>query len=153
VRNSGAIAVVEGVGDHGCEYMTGGIVVCIGAIGRNFAAGMSGGVAYIYDPENKINNYLNNEMVNVENLNIRDNNENSNYDDFFQISDNILIDDDIRIKYLLDNHVKYTNSTLAKNIISNWKQSIKNFKKIMPVDYKRVLLDKKNNNLQSKQVA
>ena len=153
VRNSGAIAVVEGVGDHGCEYMTGGIVVCIGAIGRNFAAGMSGGVAYIYDPENKINNYLNNEMVNVENLNIRDNNENSNYDDSFQISDNILIDDDIRIKYLLDNHVKYTNSTLAKNIISNWKQSIKNFKKIMPVDYKRVLLDKKNNNLQSKQVA
>jgi glutamate synthase (NADPH/NADH) large chain len=92
-------------------------------------------------------------MVNVENLNIRDNNENSNYDDFFQISDNILKDDDMRIKYLLDNHVKYTNSTLAKNIISNWKQSIKNFKKIMPVDYKRVLLDKKNNNLQSKQVA
>jgi glutamate synthase (NADPH/NADH) large chain len=154
VRNSGAMAVVEGVGDHGCEYMTGGIVICIGVIGRNFAAGMSGGVAYVYDPNNEINNYLNNEMVNVEKLIIRDHNVNtSDYENDFNVSDDVLVDDDLRIKYLLNEHIKYTNSNVAKDIIENWNFSLGNFKKIMPVDYKKVLLDKKNNNIQSKIVA
>ncbi|HIK87056.1 MAG TPA: glutamate synthase subunit alpha, partial [Alphaproteobacteria bacterium] len=154
VRNSGAIAVVEGVGDHGCEYMTGGIVVCIGTVGRNFAAGMSGGVAYLYDPKNEINNYLNSEMVKVENLHIRDKNtKKSDSESFFSVSDDILVDDDLRIKYLLDKHIEYTNSNLAKKIVENWSKTLKSFKKIMPVDYKKVLLDNKNNNLQSKKVA
>ena len=154
VRNSGAIAVVEGVGDHGCEYMTGGIVVCIGTIGRNFAAGMSGGVAYLYDPKNEINNYLNSEMVKVENLDVRNKNtKKSDSESFFSVSDDILVDDDLRIKYLLDKHIEYTNSNLAKKIVENWSNTLKSFKKIMPVDYKKVLLDNKNNNLQSKKVA
>jgi glutamate synthase (NADPH/NADH) large chain len=154
VRNSGAIAVVEGVGDHGCEYMTGGIVVCIGTVGRNFAAGMSGGVAYLYDPKNEINNYLNSEMVKVENLDVRNKNtKKSDSESFFSVSDDILVDDDLRIKYLLDKHIEYTNSNLAKKIVENWSNTLKSFKKIMPVDYKKVLLDNKNNNLQSKKVA
>jgi glutamate synthase (NADPH/NADH) large chain len=154
VRNSGAIAVVEGVGDHGCEYMTGGIVVCIGTVGRNFAAGMSGGVAYLYDPKNEINNYLNSEMVKVENLDIRNKNtKKPDSESFFSVSDDILVDDDLRIKYLLDKHIEYTNSNLAKKIVENWSNTLKSFKKIMPVDYKKVLLDNKNNNLQSKKVA
>ena len=153
VRNSGAMAVVEGVGDHGCEYMTGGIVVCIGVIGRNFAAGMSGGVAYVYDLNNEINNYLNSEMVNVEKLTVRDDNlKKINYEHDFNVSDDVLVDDDLRIKYLLNEHIKYTNSNVAKHIIENWSSSLGNFKKIMPVDYKKVLLDKKNT-IQSKIVA
>ena len=154
VRNSGATAVVEGVGDHGCEYMTGGIVVCIGQIGRNFAAGMSGGVAYVYDPKNKINIFLNTEMVKVENLIIKEKNiKKSDYESEFKVYEDILIDDDLRIKYLLDLHIKHTNSNLAKSIIQNWNNSSKSFKKIMPVDYKKVLLENKNDNIQSKIVA
>ncbi|MBT3940219.1 MAG: glutamate synthase subunit alpha, partial [Pelagibacterales bacterium] len=154
VRNSGATAVVEGVGDHGCEYMTGGIVICIGQIGRNFAAGMSGGVAYVYDPKNKINNFLNTEMVKVENLIIKEKNiKKSDYESEFKVYDDILVDDDLRIKYLLDLHIKHTNSNLAKSIIQNWNNSSKSFKKIMPVDYKKVLLENKNDNIQSKIVA
>ena len=84
VRNSGAISVIEGVGDHGCEYMTGGIVLCLGDIGRNFAAGMSGGVAYIYDPNDRINNYLNTEMVNIDELEVSDIN-NSEYNNDFKV--------------------------------------------------------------------
>jgi len=152
VRNSGAMAVVEGVGDHGCEYMTGGIVICIGPIGRNFAAGMSGGIAYVYDPKNEISKYLNSEMVNVENLDMRDVNAKI-IDNDFNVYDDVLVDDDFRIKYLLEQHIKYTNSNVAKNIIKNFEFSLEGFKKIMPVDYKKVLLDKKNNNIQSKIVA
>ncbi len=145
VRNSGAISVIEGVGDHGCEYMTGGIVLCLGSIGRNFAAGMSGGVSYVYDPKNEIYDYLNKEMVNIDELKISGNN-NSQYDNNFNISENILIDDDLRIRFLLDNHIKYTNSMVAKNIIADWKNNLHSFKKVMPVDYKRVLIQNQNNN-------
>ena len=108
VRNSGAISVVEGVGDHGCEYMTGGIVLCLGSIGRNFAAGMSGGLAYIYDPNDRINNYLNTEMVNIDDLELSD--INSEYNNDFKVSDNLLINDDLRIKFLIDRHIKFTSS-------------------------------------------
>ena len=145
VRNSGAISVIEGVGDHGCEYMTGGIVLCLGAIGRNFAAGMSGGVSYIYDPKDRINNYLNTEMINIEDLEISDIN-NSEYDNDFKVSDNLLIDDDLRIRFLIDRHIKYTDSNLAKNIVKSWENNLKFFKKIMPIDYKKVLLQNESNN-------
>ena len=145
VRNSGAISVIEGLGDHGCEYMTGGIVLCLGAIGRNFAAGMSGGIAYVFDPDDKIKGYLNTEMVNLEDLDISGN-HNSEYDNNFNISENLLIDDDLRIRFLIDKHIKYTDSNLAKNIVNNWKNNIKYFKKIMPIDYKKVLIENEKNN-------
>ena len=119
VRNSGAVAVVEGVGDHGCEYMTGGEVVILGKIGRNFAAGMSGGIAYIYS-ENSIfeNDNFNMEMIGLENLKPNDL---------------------IRLNKLIQNHVLYTKSSIGKKIISNWGKSKKHFIKVMPTDYKAAL--------------
>ena len=143
VRNSGAIAVIEGVGDHGCEYMTGGIVLCLGKIGRNFAAGMSGGISYIYDPDDRIDLYLNNEMVKIENLNLIDSRDFSNYKSISHMTQNMLEGDDLKIKYLIERHIKYTSSDLAVSIINNWSKSIKYFKKIMPIDYKNVLLEQK----------
>ena len=140
VRNSGAIAVIEGVGDHGCEYMTGGIVLCLGSIGRNFAAGMSGGVAYIYDPDNTVGLYLNSEMVEVEELSFI----NSSYKTIDQMKDNMLEGDNYKIKFLIERHVKFTSSKLGDEILKNWEESIKLFKKIMPIDYKNVLLEKKD---------
>ena len=119
VRNSGAEAVVEGIGDHGCEYMTGGIALILGDIGRNFAAGMSGGIAYIYN-ENAIfdEKKFNLEMVELENLQ----------------------KNDMRtIRELLENHIKYTKSPKAIDIIKHWTKSVNNFIKVMPTDYKRAL--------------
>ena len=145
VRNSGAISVIEGLGDHGCEYMTGGIVLCLGSIGRNFAAGMSGGVAYVFDPDNKIDNYLNTEMVNIDDLENSGIN-NSKYGNDFSASENLLIDDDLRIRFLIDKHIKYTDSNLAKNIINSWENNLTFFKKIMPIDYKKVLVQNESNN-------
>ena len=119
VRNSGATAVVEGVGDHGCEYMTGGRAVILGPTGRNFAAGMSGGIAYIWDPKDIFHTQCNLEMVALEAM---------------------VEDADIsELKYLIERHAKYTNSTVAANILSNWKTALKEFVKVMPTDYKRVL--------------
>ena len=145
VRNSGAISVIEGLGDHGCEYMTGGIVLCLGSIGRNFAAGMSGGVAYVFDPDDEINNYLNTEMVNIDDLENSGIN-NSKYGNDFSASENLLIDDDLRIRFLIDQHIKYTDSNLAKNIINSWENNLTFFKKIMAIDYKKVLVQNESNN-------
>ena len=119
VRNSGATAVVEGVGDHGCEYMTGGIALILGKIGRNFAAGMSGGIAYIYksDKNYSIDNF-NMEMVEFEKLDSQD----------FDI-----------IKELLEKHYSYTHSFVAEEIILNWNKSKNMFVKIMPTEYKMAL--------------
>ena len=119
VRNSGAIAVVEGVGDHCCEYMTGGKVVVLGNTGRNFAAGMSGGIAYIYDPKNKfINGLCNTDTIEFE---------------------EILPEDAQELKTLIEKHVLYTNSNLGKELLSNWETSLSNFVRIMPIEYKRAL--------------
>ena len=119
VRNSGATAVVEGVGDHCCEYMTGGKVVVLGKTGRNFAAGMSGGIAYVYDSNNKFTNGL----CNTETI------------EFEEISN----EDEKELKNLIEKHVAYTNSKRGSDILSNWKASIKNFVKVMPTEYKRAL--------------
>ena len=119
VRNSGADAVVEGVGDHGCEYMTGGHVVIIGATGRNFAAGMSGGEAYIYDPLGLFPARCNTEMVDLEKL----------------VSE---IDEDL-VRRLLTNHVQYTRSTVAQDILEHWTLNKNKFVKVMPKDYKIIL--------------
>ena len=119
VRNSGAKAVVEGIGDHGCEYMTGGIAIILGEFGRNFAAGMSGGIAYIYDEKGIFDEKkFNLEMVELENLEISD-------------AKSVL--------KLIKNHYSYTNSQLAKKIIDNWSTSLNNFIKVMPTDYKKAL--------------
>ena len=120
VRNSGALTVVEGVGDHGCEYMTGGRVIVLGPTGRNFAAGMSGGVAYVLDMEGLFKSRCNTQMVELEDL---------------------TEDEDVEtVKDLLNRHVRYTQSTVAKNVLANWKTMQSKFVKVMPRDYKRVLL-------------
>jgi glutamate synthase (ferredoxin) len=119
VRNSGAITVVEGVGDHGCEYMTGGKVVVLGKTGRNFAAGMSGGIAYVYDPEDKFTNGL----CNTQSI------------EFEQV----LNEDAQDLKALIENHVRHTNSNQGKKLLANWETSLKNFVKVMPTEYKRAL--------------
>ena len=119
VRNSGAKAVVEGIGDHGCEYMTGGITVVLGNIGRNFAAGMSGGIAYLYSNDGKFDEKkFNLEMVELENLQVKDLKT---------------------VKELVQNHVKHTKSPKGTDILKNWKKLSKNFIKVMPTDYKRAL--------------
>ena len=119
VRNSGANAVIEGIGDHGCEYMTGGRVVIIGPTGRNFAAGMSGGIAYVYDPENTFTALCNTEMVDLEAVETDD--------------------DEQTVKGLLKNHLRYTQSAVAQSILDRWDANKEKFVKVMPKDYKRVL--------------
>ncbi|MEN9728483.1 MAG: hypothetical protein RL434_2849 [Pseudomonadota bacterium] len=119
VRNSGAEAVVEGVGDHGCEYMTGGRVVIIGRTGRNFAAGMSGGVAYVFDPDNRFPALCNTEMVDLDRIEAPE--------------------DEEAVVRLLTNHQKHTGSTVAGHILEGWSTHRKDFVKVMPRDYKAVL--------------
>lgn len=123
VRNSGASAVVEGVGDNACEYMTGGMVTILGSVGRNFAAGMSGGVAYIYDQATDLEIVLNREMV---------------------IRDTMTTHDEDLIKEQLRDHFRYTGSSLALEILSNWEEYKNRFTKIMPVEYKAVLERRKD---------
>jgi glutamate synthase (ferredoxin) len=119
VRNSGVTTVVEGIGDHGCEYMTGGRVVILGSTGRNFAAGMSGGVAYIFDEKGDFAKHCNTEMVGLETL-----------DDASEIAE---------LKQLISKHSEFTNSKKAQKILNNWEENIGKFVKVMPRDYKRVL--------------
>jgi len=123
VRNSGANAVVEGVGDHGCEYMTRGKVVILGSTGRNFAAGMSGGEAYIFDPQKKFESKCNMGLVSLE-----------------EVSD----EDESELYKLISNHFKYTHSVTAEKILNDWKNTLSSFIKVMPNDYKRVLEELKN---------
>ena len=119
VRNSGATTVVEGVGDHGCEYMTGGCVVIIGPTGRNFGAGMSGGVAYILDDDGSFAERCNTEMVELEAL-----------DEGTDV---------VRLKTMLETHRQLTQSTVAAELLKTWPQSQDKFIKVMPREYKRVL--------------
>ena len=118
VRNSGATAVVEGIGDHGCEYMTGGRVVVLGPTGRNFAAGMSGGIAYVYDPEGRFATLVNYDMVELEPLDG---------------------DDTSFVLNLVQRHRDLTESSVAAAIVDNWTEEVGAFRKVMPRDYKRVL--------------
>ena len=119
VRNSGATAVVEGIGDHGCEYMTGGEAVVLGEFGRNFAAGMSGGIAYLFSDDGTFDDKkFNLEMVELEDLTEKDH---------------------LRVNELLNNHLDYTNSSRAASILEDWNINKKKFIKVMPTDYKRAL--------------
>ena len=119
VRNSGARAVVEGVGDHGCEYMTGGRVVVLGRTGRNFAAGMSGGIAYVYDKDRRFADRCNLELVDLEQL---------------------TEDDEEEVKALISEHVARTGSLVGRNVLASWERGARErFVKVMPRDYKRAL--------------
>ncbi|MEO1450654.1 MAG: glutamate synthase-related protein, partial [Bacteroidota bacterium] len=121
VRNSGAQAVVEGIGDHGCEYMTGGTVVILGPTGRNFAAGMSGGQAYVYDPEAQFALRCNRELVDLDPLEAADKE---------------------RIKALVEKHYAFTGSRIALKLITGWDAAWPHFVKVMPRDYKRILAER-----------
>ena len=118
VRNSGAVAVVEGVGDHGCEYMTGGTVLVLGATGRNFAAGMSGGVAYVLDAERQFAGRCNRASVALEPLGV---------------------DDHELVRGLLEQHAGLTGSTVAMRLLRGWAQEREHFVKVMPEEYRRAL--------------
>ncbi len=122
IRNSGIKAVVEGVGDHGCEYMTGGTVVVIGKTGRNFGAGMSGGIAYVYDKDREFEDKCNHGMIELEELNK---------------------EDMAAVKSMLEKHHAYTGSPAAKKILDSFNKEIRKFVKVIPTEYKRVLLNKK----------
>jgi glutamate synthase (NADPH/NADH) large chain len=122
VRNSGAVAVVEGVGDHACEYMTRGTVLVLGPTGRNFAAGMSGGVAYVLDSEQLFRTNVNTQSVELESLDA---------------------EDKLTIRALLEKHIRLTGSEHGKRILGNFEREAKHFIKVMPTDYKRVLSEKK----------
>lgn len=122
VRNSGAKVVVEGVGDHGCEYMTGGLAIILGRTGRNFAAGMSGGIAYIYDVDGDFDSKCNKEMVGLEKPDQ---------------------EDAEMLKAFIEKHLSVTNSGVANTILSNFDEEISKFVKVIPTDYKRVLLERK----------
>ncbi|MFP6615450.1 MAG: glutamate synthase-related protein, partial [Candidatus Hydrogenedentota bacterium] len=118
VRNSGAWAVVEGVGDHGCEYMTGGRAVILGATGRNFAAGMSGGIAFVLDEDDALKSLCNPGLVDIKPLHKESIPE---------------------LRFMLKKHVKYTGSSVAQDLLDNWEESLPKFKRVMPRDYARVL--------------
>jgi glutamate synthase (NADPH/NADH) large chain len=152
VRNSGAVTVVEGVGDHGCEYMTGGVVVVLGDTGRNFAAGMSGGVAYVYDPKGRFRDLCNKAMVELEEVapalqppfNSGDEAhrpkqrpvsvENNGMGDMLRF-------DAERLRILVERHQLHTGSKRAGEILANWDRALKSFVKVMPTDYRRALLE------------
>jgi glutamate synthase (NADPH/NADH) large chain len=147
VRNSGAIAVVEGVGDHGCEYMTGGVVVVLGKTGRNFAAGMSGGVAYVLDESSDFNKLCNLAMVELEPMLAEDDaleataNQGGDLEmhGLVELMSDMTRDDARRLKRLIQNHKRYTGSERAKHILENWKTCLPRFVKVMPVDYREAL--------------
>jgi glutamate synthase domain-containing protein 2/glutamate synthase domain-containing protein 1/glutamate synthase domain-containing protein 3 len=119
VRNSGAHTVVEGVGDHGCEYMTGGRVVVLGSTGRNFAAGMSGGIAYVWDKTSDFKNRCNTGMV-----------------ELFAVTEAA---DEKELKTLIEKHAQYTDSSVAKEILGNWKKALSQFVKVYPTDYRKIV--------------
>ena len=119
IRNSGVTAVVEGVGEHGCEYMTGGKAVILGPTGKNFAAGMSGGIAYVLDEENSLYKNLNKELVLMEKIEQRNEKE--------------------ELKKIIEAHVKYTGSAKGQQILDDFDNMVGRFKKIIPADYKEML--------------
>ena len=120
VRNSAATAVVEGIGDHGCEYMTGGHVVILGPTGRNFGAGMSGGIAFVFDPDQSFEGKFNNSMADL----------------FSVVPDS---EDDLKLTQIIKTHVKYTGSEVGTALLTDWDNAVKKFKKVLPRDYARVI--------------
>jgi glutamate synthase (NADPH/NADH) large chain len=153
VRNSGAVAVVEGAGDHCCEYMTGGIVVVLGKTGRNFAAGMSGGVAYVLDEAGDFQKLCNMAMVELEPVLSEEMINESTYHQAgdleahgrVDVFENLLESDVERLHILITRHFRLTGSRRAADILANWKAFMPKFRKVMPVEYRRALRELKAN--------
>jgi glutamate synthase (NADPH/NADH) large chain len=147
VRNSGAIAVVEGTGDHGCEYMTGGVVVVLGRTGRNFAAGMSGGVAYVYDPDGDFEKRCNLSMVKLEKIAAPHGSEDPDLPKQRSVSvsdpgmGDLLRFDAERLRILIERHLLHTGSARARGLLDNWDETLTRFVKVMPLDYAKALAD------------
>ncbi len=147
VRNSGAVAVVEGTGDHGCEYMTGGVVVVLGPTGRNFAAGMSGGIAYVLDERGDFEQRCNQAMVDLEPIEAEaqalEDFDHQGYDLETHGRVDVMQDmsghDELRLKQLIEQHLHYTNSDRAREVLDNWTDYLPRFRKVMPVEYRRAL--------------
>jgi len=139
--------VIEGVGDHGCEYMTGGVVVCLGHTGRNFAAGMSGGIAYVLDEEGDFERRCNLAMVELEPIKAEDDSLERLAHQGGDLEAHGLVDvmrdmtrfDAERLHQLIEKHVHYTNSARGRLILDNWESYLPQFVKVMPVDYYRAL--------------
>ena len=139
VRNSGASAVVEGTGDHGCEYMTGGTVVVLGDTGRNFAAGMSGGVAYVFDPKRQFKARCNTSMVQLSTV-LNENDQKIHDPVFHSVGAGAsAVSDEAILRELIEAHFKYTGSEVARDILDNWDTVLNKFVKVMPIDYRKVL--------------
>src|SRR5947207_274590 len=151
VRNSGAIAVVEGAGDHCCEYMTGGVVVVLGRTGRNFAAGMSGGIAYVLDEDKTFEKRCNMSMIELEPVLEEENASWAHYHQAGALDHHGRVDvmndmsryDAERLHQLISNHARYTGSQRAKNILAAWNEYLPKFRKVMPVEYRRALQEMK----------
>jgi len=149
VRNSGAIAVVEGAGDHGCEYMTGGVVVVMGETGRNFAAGMSGGIAYVLDEAGDFPQRCNLSMVELEPVAAEEEMNERHLHSGGDLLSHGRVDvmgdmsrhDAERLHQLIVNHARYTGSTRAREILENWESYLPKFRKVMPVEYRRALAE------------
>jgi glutamate synthase (NADPH/NADH) large chain len=147
VRNSGVTAVIEGVGDHGCEYMTGGVVVCLGPTGRNFAAGMSGGIAYVLDEAGDFSERCNLAQVELEPIEEEDDALEALDHQGGDLESHGLVDlshdmtrfDALRLKQLIERHLHYTDSEVAKRILNDWESMLPKFVKVMPVEYRRAL--------------
>ena len=121
MRNSGATAVVEGVGDHGCEYMTGGVVAVLGEVGRNFAAGMSGGVAYVHDPDDELSAKTNKGMV--------------------SLSARLTDQDEAMLRRLVENHLARTDSDRARELLDDWESVVDEFTRVLPDAYAEVIAE------------
>jgi glutamate synthase (NADPH/NADH) large chain len=160
VRNSGAIAVIEGVGDHGCEYMTGGIVVVLGPTGRNFAAGMSGGIAYVLDEAGDFERRCNLAMVELEPVPqeevsslYQQGRDPKNHEIMEVIRGDMMRYDAKRLNALIERHLHYTNSARAREILEHWEDYLPRFVKIMPVDYRRALKQLQAEQMQAQEVT
>ncbi len=159
VRNSGAVAVVEGTGDHGCEYMTGGVVAVLGKTGRNFAAGMSGGVAYVYDADGDFETLCNPSMVRLSRIEPAAGGDDPDAPRQRSVSvedsgmGDMLRFDAERIRILVERHLLHTGSAKAKSILENWNAALGKFVKVMPIDYERALTELKNERAKSAAVA
>ena len=137
VRLSGATAVVEGTGDHGCEYMTGGTVLVLGKTGRNFAAGMSGGIAYVYDEDGEFATRCNTAMVSIDKLQTTKVQEAAGNKDLWHRGQT----DEAQLRKLLDDHIRWTGSRRARELLDNWQASLQKFVKVFPIEYKRALAE------------
>jgi glutamate synthase (NADPH/NADH) large chain len=158
VRNSGAIAVVEGTGDHGCEYMTGGVVVVLGKTGRNFAAGMSGGVAYVYDEEGNFASLVNGAWSICCRFRRGDEDDGCRSSQQRTAASttgmgDMLRHDAERLRVLLERHLLHTGSKRARAILDNWDRMLSRFVKVMPRDYARALRQLEAERLEAASVA